>query len=163
MNASYGADRLRYGMRWELVRRSVVPLRTAFWTWSLLVAATLAYGAIWSVQHGGGDWRVFVAAGSSTGTRALVDPPDAWRIFVYLPATAWFFAAFARLPIGLSFVLDAVAMLACAAAAGAVAARTYGLDARSACTAFVLWPPVVYAAAIIGQNAPAGLLYQLQG
>ena len=158
MNAWYGDERLRYGMRWELVRRSVAPLRTAFWTWSLLVAATLAFGGIWSVQHGCGDWRVFVAAGSSVWTRALVDPPDAWRIFVYLPATAWIFAPFARMPLALSFVLDAIAMLACAAIAGAVAARTYGLSRRAACAAFVLWPPVMYAAAIIGQNAPAGLL-----
>jgi Glycosyltransferase family 87 len=158
MRAYYGDERMRHGMRRAAVRRCVAPLRTAFWTWSVLVALAIGAGAVWAVQHGCGDWRVFVAAGSLAGTRALVEPPDAWRIFVYPPALAWAFAPFAGMPLPVSFVVNAVLMLACAAAAGAVAARVYGLNVLKACAAFVLWPPVMYAAAIIGQNAPFGLL-----
>jgi hypothetical protein len=134
------------------------PLRLVFWGWSAAVALAMASAAVWSVRHGAGDWRVFVAAGSLAGTHALIAPPEAWQIFVYLPGAAWAFVPFARLPLALSFAVDAVLMLACAAAAGAVAARTYGLARAAGSGLFVLWPPVVYAAAIIGQNAPFGLL-----
>jgi len=133
-------------------------LRLIFWGWSGAVALAMASAAGWSIRHGAGDWRVFVAAGSLAGTHALIDPPEAWQIFVYLPGAAWAFVPFARLPLPVSFVLDAAFMLACAAAAGVVAARTYGLSRTLGIGAFVLWPPVVYAAAIIGQNAPFGLL-----
>jgi hypothetical protein len=129
-----------------------------FWGWSGAVALAMASAAGWSIAHGAGDWRVFVAAGSLAGTHALVDPPEAWQIFVYLPGAAWAFVPLARLPLAASFVIDAVFMLACAAAAGAVAARTYGLSRALAVGSYVLWAPVVYAAAIIGQNAPFGLL-----
>ena len=134
------------------------PLRLVFWAWSVAVALAMASAAVWSVHHGAGDWRVFVAAGSLAGTHALIAPPDAWQIFVYVPGAAWAFVPFARLPLSVSFFIDAVLMLACAAAAGAVAARTYGLSRAAGCGLFVLWAPVVYAAAIIGQNAPFGLL-----
>ncbi len=134
------------------------PLRLVFWGWSAAVALAMASAAVWSVRHGSGDWRVFVAAGSLAGTHALIAPPEAWQIFVYLPGAAWAFVPFARMPLALSFAVDAVLMLACAAAAGAVAARTYGLAQAAGSWLFVLWPPVVYAAAIIGQNAPLGLL-----
>jgi hypothetical protein len=133
-------------------------LRLVFWGWSGAIALAMASVAGWSIGHGAGDWRVFVAAGSLAGTHALIDPPEAWQIFVYLPGAAWAFVPVARLPLSLSFVIDAVCMLACAAAAGAVAARTYGLSRALGVGSFVLWPPVVYAAAIIGQNAPFGLL-----
>ena len=133
-------------------------LRLVFWGWSGAVALAMASAAGWSIRHGAGDWRVFVAAGSLAGTHALIDPPEAWQIFVYLPGAAWAFVPFARLPLAVSFLIDAACMLACAAAAGAVAARTYGLPRALAVGSFVLWPPVVYAAAIIGQNAPFGLL-----
>ena len=133
-------------------------LRLVFWGWTGAVALAMASAAGWSIRHGAGDWRVFVAAGSLAGTHALIDPPEAWQIFVYLPGAAWAFVPFARLPLPVSFVVDAGFMLACAAAAGAVAARTYGLPRALAVGSFVLWPPVVYAAAIIGQNAPFGLL-----
>jgi hypothetical protein len=133
-------------------------LRLVFWGWSGAVALAIASAAVWSIRHGAGDWRVFVAAGSLAGTHALIDPPEAWQIFVYLPGTAWAFVPFARLPLAVSFIVDAVCMLACAAAAGVIAARTYGLPRSLAVGSFVLWPPVVYAAAIIGQNAPFGLL-----
>jgi hypothetical protein len=134
------------------------PLRLVFWGWSAAVALAMASALGWSIRHGAGDWRVFAAAGSLAGTHALIAPPQAWQIFVYLPGAAWALVPFARLPLAVSFCIDAALMLACAAAAGAVAARTYGLSPTSCSWLYVLWPPVVYAAAIIGQNAPFGLL-----
>jgi len=133
-------------------------LRLVFWGWSGAVALAMASAAGWSIRHGAGDWRVFAAAGSLAGTHALIDPPEAWQIFVYLPGAAWAFVPVARMPLAVSFVINAVCMLACAVAAGAVAARTYGLSRALGIGVFVLWAPVVYAAAIIGQNAPFGLL-----
>src|SRR5947209_1852521 len=133
-------------------------LRLVFWGWSGAVALAIASAAGWSVRHGAGDWRVVAAAGSLAGTHALVDPPEAWQIFAYLPGAGWALVPFTRLPLAVSFSANAVCMLACAAAAGAVAARAYGLPRVLAVGSFVLWPPVVYAVAIIGQNAPLGLL-----
>ena len=133
-------------------------LRFVFWGWSGAVALAMASAAGWSIRHGAGDWRVFVAAGSLAGTHEIINPPEAWQIFLYLPGAAWAFVPSAHVPLAVSFVADAIFMLACAAAAGAVASRTYGLSRTLGVGAFVLWPPVVYAAAIIGQNAPFGLL-----
>jgi hypothetical protein len=133
-------------------------LRFLFWAWSAAVALALASAAGWSVRHGAGDWRVFASAGALAGTHALIAPPDAWQIFVYLPGAAYAFVPFARLPLAVSFVLDGALMLACAAVAGTVAARLYGQARGVGIGLYVLWPPVVYAAAIIGQNSPLGLL-----
>ena len=133
-------------------------LRLVFWAWSVAVALALASAAVWSVRHGAGDWRVFASAGALAGTHALIAPPDAWQIFVYLPGAAYAFVPFARMPLAVSFCADGVLMLACAAAAGALAARTYRLARAVGVGLYVLWPPVVYAAAIIGQNSPFGLL-----
>lgn len=140
------------------MRGRIAPLQLVFWGWSVAVALMLASAGVWSVRHGSGDWRVFVAAGSLAGTPALLDPPEAWQIFVYLPGAAWAFVPLARLPLPVSFFIDGVLMLGCAGIAGAVAARTYGLSRVTGSGLFLLWPPVVYAAAIIGQNAPFGLL-----
>ena len=92
-------------------------LRLVFWGWSGAVALAIASAAGWSVRHGAGDWRVFAAAGSLAGTHALVDPPEAWQIFAYLPGAAWALVPFTRLPLAVSFSANAVCMLACAAAA----------------------------------------------
>jgi Glycosyltransferase family 87 len=137
---------------------NVSRLRLLLWAWSGAVAVAIASAGVWSVRHGGGDWRVFVSAGSLAGTRALLDPPEAWQAFFYLPGAAWALVPFARIPLALSFALDAVLMLACAAAAGLVAARTFRARPAEIAAAFALWPPVVYAAAVCGQNAPLGLL-----
>jgi glycosyl transferase family 87 len=139
-------------------RVQALPLRSFLAVWSVSVAAAIAACSAWSIAHGAGDWRVFVAAGSLAGTPALLDPPEAWQSFFYLPGAAWALVPFARLPLGLSFGLNAAIMLACAAAAGAMASRTYALPRTTAVATFALWSPVVYAAAIIGQNAPLGLL-----
>ena len=133
-------------------------LRALLLGWSAAVAALIASGSVWSIAHGGGDWRVFVAAGSLAGSRALLDPPQAWQSFVYVPGAAWALVPFAQLPLAVSFALNAAFMLACAAAAGVVAARTYALLRTTTVAMYALWSPVVYAAAIIGQNAPFGVL-----
>jgi hypothetical protein len=135
-----------------------VNLRPLLWVWSLGLAAAIACAIPWSIGHGGGDWRVFVAAGSLAGTTALLHPPEAWQSFFYLPGAAWPLVPFSHLPLAVSFTTNAVLMLGCAAAAGIVAARTYGLPRLTAIGTFASWSPVVYAAAIIGQNAPMGLL-----
>lgn len=134
------------------------PLRVVLFVWLASTAAVIASGIVWSVRNGGGDWRVFVAAGSLGGSRALLDPPEAWQSFFYLPAAAWALAPLAHLSLAVSFAANAVLMLACAAGAGVLAARTYALPRGTAVAMFALWSPVVYAAAIIGQNAPLGLL-----
>jgi hypothetical protein len=139
-------------------RVQALPLRAFLLLWSASVGVVIAACSGWSIAHGGGDWRVFVAAGSLAGTPALLDPPEAWQAFFYLPGAAWVLVPFARLPLALSFALNAAFMLTCAAAAGVVAARTYALPRTTAVATFALWSPVVYAAAIIGQNAPFGLL-----
>ena len=153
-----GGVHARYGVLRHTVRRRVAPLRMVFWGLSAIVGLAIASEAVWSIAHGGGDWRVFVAAGSAVGTHALVEPSEAWRIFLYPPAAAWPLALFAHVPLAESFVLNALLMLACAAVAGAVASRLYGLGNVAGPAAYVLWTPVVYASAIIGQNAPLGLL-----
>ena len=63
--------------------------RFVFWGWSVAVALVVASGSIWSVAHGAGDWRVFVSAGTRVGTHALIEPPEAWQVFLYLPGAAW--------------------------------------------------------------------------
>jgi hypothetical protein len=133
-------------------------LRPVLWAWSGAFAVLVLSAVPWSIAHGGGDWHVFVAAGSRAGTRALLDPPQAWQVFFYLPGAAWALVPFAALSLAASFALNVVLMLGCAAAAGLVAARTYALPRAAAVATFVLWVPVVYGAAIIGQNAPLGLL-----
>jgi Glycosyltransferase family 87 len=133
-------------------------MRALWWTWSIALAGALLCAVPWAIRHGGGDWRVFAAAGSLAGTPALLHPPEAWESFFYLPGAAWVLVPFARLPLAVSFIANAVLMLACAVAAGFVAAKTYALPRATAVGMFALWSPVVYAAAVIGQNAPFGLL-----
>ena len=139
-------------------RHRVDPLRALFWFWTVGLAGLIASAASWSIRNGAGDWRVFAAAGARAGTPQLLTPPEAWQSFFYLPGAAWALAPFAHLSVATSFLLNAVVMLACAAVAGLIAARTYGLDRATAVAMYALWSPVVYAAAIIGQNAPFGLL-----
>lgn len=133
-------------------------LRALLWIWSGALAGALLCAVPWAIQHGGGDWRVFAAAGSLAGTPALLHPPEAWQSFFYLPGAAWMLVPFAHLPLAISFVVNAALMLACASAAGLVAAKTYALARPTVVGMFALWSPVVYAAAVIGQNAPFGLL-----
>jgi hypothetical protein len=142
----------------DLSSRRTAPAQTLLWAWSGALAVLIASAGAWSVRNGAGDWHVVASAGARVGTPQLQSPPEAWQSFFYLPGAAWALAPFAQLPLATSFLLNAVLMLACAAAAGLIAARTNGLDRTTAVGMYALWSPVVYAAAIIGQNAPFGLL-----
>jgi hypothetical protein len=147
-----------YARDQNLDRRGTAALRALFWFWTVGLAALIASAASWSIRNGAGDWRVFAAAGARAGTPELLTPPEAWQSFFYLPGAAWVLAPFAHLPLATSFLLNGALMVFCAAVAGLIAARTYGLDRVTAVGLYALWSPVVYSAAIIGQNAPAGLL-----
>jgi hypothetical protein len=136
-------------------------MRTLFWTCAVAFALAIAAGGFWSIHNGYGDWHPMLAAWQRIGTRALTDPLERWQIFVYLPATAYLFAPFESLSMNVGFVANAVVMMLCAVLAGLLAARVYGLTTRMAIGLFVTWPPAVYAAAILGQNASFGLLLSM--
>jgi hypothetical protein len=142
----------------ESSTRQTALLQTVLWGWTISLAVLIASAAGWSIRNGAGDWRVFAAAGARVGTPELLNPPEAWQSFFYLPGVAWALAPFAHVPLTTSFLLNAFLMLACAAVAGVIAARTYGLDRATAVALYAFWSPVIYAVAIIGQNAPFGLL-----
>lgn len=136
-------------------------LRTLFWTWAIAFALAIAAGGFWSIHHGYGDWHPMLAAWQRVGTRGLADPPQRWQIFAYLPATAYLFAPFQSFSMNVGFVANAVVMMLCAVLAGLLSARVYALPTPTAIGLFVTWPPAVYAAAILGQNASFGLLLSM--
>jgi Glycosyltransferase family 87 len=113
------------------------------------------------------DWVDFYVAGSTVGTRALLDPAAraTWgaahgiptAAFAYLPGFAWVLAPAAHLSIGWGFALNAVLMAAAAMVAARVAARVYSLDTGQATFMTIGWAPVT-AAIVTGQNSPLGLL-----
>ncbi len=113
------------------------------------------------------DWGALWAAGATAGGPDLVDAGlhTAWQqahgiseaFFAYPPAAAWLFWPFARLPLDVSFWVQAVLMIACIAAAGFVAARVYGLTPELAVLAALAWAPST-ASIVTGQNAPFALL-----
>jgi hypothetical protein len=113
------------------------------------------------MQHGFGDWHPLADALRRAGTPALLDPPERWQIFPYLPAAAYLFAPLAALPLSAGFVANAFLMMLCAGLAGLVAARVFALPRAATIALFVTWPPVVYSAAIVGQNAAFGLLLSM--
>lgn len=114
-----------------------------------------------------GDWSAFWAAGSTVGTSALLDPQvhAAWMsahhlkatIFPYLPGAAWFLLPVKALTLGPGYAVNFAVMVAATAAAGSVAARTYGVQRGIAILAVFAWAPLV-AAIATGQNSPVGLL-----
>ena len=113
------------------------------------------------------DWGAIWAAGATAGGPDLVDAGRhvAWQaahgvsqaFFAYPPAAAWLFWPFARLPVDVSFWLQAALMVACIAGAGLVAARVYGLTPGVAVLAALAWAPST-ASVVTGQNAPFALL-----
>jgi hypothetical protein len=113
------------------------------------------------------DWPAFWSAGATVGTADLVpaEAHIAWQRARDLPAafwpypagTAWLFAPLAAMPLGASFVVWGAVMLACAAAAGVVGARTFGLDRTVGILAVLAFAPVT-ASIVIGQNGPLGVL-----
>ena len=113
------------------------------------------------------DWAAVWAAGSTVGGPNLVDagrhvawqqahdlPPAFWA---YPPAAAWLFWPFAQLPLDVSFWVQAALMVCCLAAAGAFAARVFGLTPELAILASLAWAPST-ASIVTGQNAPLALL-----
>lgn len=133
-------------------------LHASFWASAIALALAFAAGGGWAIQHGYGDWHVMSDASTRLGTRFLIDPSERWQIFAYLPATAYLFAPLALLPMRVGFVANGLLMVLCAAAAGLIAARVFGLHRLAGIALCVTWPPVVYASAIMGQNASLGLL-----
>lgn len=136
-------------------------LDTLFWTCATAFALAVAAGGIWALHHGYGDWHPMSDAWARAGTRALLNPPERWQIFAYLPATAYLLAPLASLPLSAGFVANALVMTLCAGLAGLLAARVFAVPRIAAIGLFLTWPPVVYAAAIMGQNASFGLLLSM--
>lgn len=117
--------------------------------------------------YGYHDWPDFWSAGHVVGTPDLVSAERllAWQAahglpqiyFPYPPATAFALAPFAALRLDVSFWVHAALMLACAAAAGAVGARGFGLPRAVGVLSTLAWAPITGAVAI-GQNTPFALL-----
>ncbi len=117
--------------------------------------------------YGFQDWPDFWSAGRVVGTPDLVDAARlmAWQAahdlpkiyFPYPPAAAYLLWPFAQLGLDVSFWVHSLLMLACAVAAGWVAAAMYGLPRAVAILAVLAWAPVT-GAILIGQNTPFALL-----
>jgi hypothetical protein len=150
--------------------RADSPLRIAWprlrlWAIGLfLIGLAPVVGAFAYAFH---DWPAFWSAGATVGTPDLV-PPEAhlaWQAAHGLPqafwpypaGTAWLFAPLAALPIGISFVVWGVGMVACALGAGAIAGPVFDLDRKVGVLAVLAFAPVT-ASIVIGQNGPLGLL-----
>ncbi len=113
------------------------------------------------------DWSAIWAAGATVGGTDLVDAGRhvAWQeahqlpaaFWAYPPASAWLFWPLAQLPIDISFWVETGLMVLCLAAAGALAARVYGLTPELAILASLAWAPST-ASIVTGQNAPFALL-----
>jgi len=99
------------------------------------------------------DWPGFVGAGTEVGTRQLLAANGG---FMYAPAFAYFFIPAKVVPIGLSYALDVVLMLALTLVMSRLAGRLYGLSTAVAALAAFAWGPLA-AAINFGQNAPLAL------
>jgi hypothetical protein len=116
------------------------------------------------------DWGVIWSGGATVGGPDLVDATRhaEWQVahgilasfWKYPPATAWLLWPFARLPVDVSYWLQAVLMLGCIVAAGRLAARIYGLTPELGILAALAWGPCT-ASVATGQNAPFALLLAL--
>ena len=129
--------------------------RLRLWAGALAVAGIAA--AVSSSRAAVLDLHVFLLAGRAVGTPGLVHPVDPAQTFPYLPAAALPFAALAHLPWAATFWIYTIAMLACAAAAGVVAAHAYGFVRMTGVALTLAWFPVMQAI-YIGQNTAFGLL-----
>jgi Glycosyltransferase family 87 len=129
--------------------------RLQLWAGALAVSGVAA--AVSSSRAPVLDLHVFLLAGRSVGTAALVHPAHLAQTFPYLPAAALPFAVLAHAPPGTSFWINTTVMLACAVVAGVVASRAYGLARRTGVALTLAWFPVMEAL-YIGQNTALGLL-----
>jgi hypothetical protein len=116
------------------------------------------------------DWGVIWSAGVHAGTRDLVDITrhGNWQIahglppafFSYPPAVAYLIWPFARLPVDVSYWIQAALMLGCIVASGRLAASIFGLSPAVGILAALAWAPNT-ASVATGQNAPLALLLAL--
>lgn len=135
-----------------------------------LIAAACLMQVRFVVAQGFGDWSAFWAAGSTVGTRDLLDPHRhaTWQlahhllttIFPYLPAYAWFLLPARPLSLAAGYALNFALMLLATLAAAAIAARIYKFSFGVSAALSLSWAPTI-AAMATGQNAPLGLLLEL--
>jgi hypothetical protein len=100
------------------------------------------------------DWPGFVGAATEVGTRHLLAANGG---FMYAPAFAYFFVPAEFVPIGVSYTVAVVLMLALTLVMSWLAGRLYGLTTAVAALAAFAWGPLA-AAINFGQNAPLALL-----
>jgi hypothetical protein len=139
--------------------------RARAWAIALVLIGLAPIGG--SIANAFHDWPAFWSAGATVGTPDLLDPARhlAWQVahglpeafFPYPPGTAWLYAPFAALPLGVGFALNGFLMLAAAAGAGVVLARTFGVSDATGALATLAFAPVT-ASVVLGQNGPLGLL-----
>jgi hypothetical protein len=135
--------------------------------WGVGLFAMGSVAIIAAPLHHWHDWTAIWSAGATVGGPDLVDAGRhvAWQqahglpgaFWAYPPASAWLFWPFAQLPLDVSFWVETLLMVACLAAAGAIAARVYGLTPELAILASLAWAPST-ASIVTGQNAPFALL-----
>ncbi|TAM85510.1 DUF2029 domain-containing protein [bacterium] len=141
--------------------------RLVAWGITLMIVGLVPLRIVLGPPHVLADWLTFYTAGKLAGTHALVDPrlflafqhAHGFRtdIFPYPPAFAYIYVPLSRLPVLLSFVVNAVVMLGCAFSAGAIGARLFALPKPLAILASLAWTPIGVSITI-GQNAPLGVL-----
>ncbi len=78
-------------------------------------------------------------------------------MFPYPPGTAWWFAPVGGLPLALGYALNGLVMLGCAAGAGVLLGRTFGVTDRAAVLATLAFAPLT-GSIVLGQNGPLGLV-----
>jgi hypothetical protein len=152
----------------------LVPLRLSTeraWLYGAVLVLFVSVPYIWlpwfhDVAYRG-DFANFWSAGATAGTPILTDRSRlaAWQIahhlmpqtFVYPPPFAWFYWPFSHLsPMAGMFVQD-VCMLALFAAAGVIAARTFGFNPWFSIAAVLGWTPSINSVEV-GQNTGLALL-----
>jgi hypothetical protein len=168
MSVDMSASVPGWPFRTRLGRLSLPPKRVRLWALAIAVIGLVPIDT--ALVNGGSDWNSFWAAGSTVGTRDLVDPARhiAWQAahgvsqvdWPYPPAVAYLFAPFAPLPIWLGFVIHAAIMLGLVALAGFLAARVFDLSPEVGLLIAFAWAPST-AGAVMGQNAPLAVVLAL--
>ncbi len=121
-------------------------------------------------SNGWADWPSFWSAGGTVGTSSLMDSHlhmawqtargllgDPWR---YPPAFAYVYWPASFLPIGVSFAVNAMVMLALVALTGWLLSRIFDLPENMMVRLAFAWTPVL-AAVDMGQNAPLSVVLAL--
>jgi hypothetical protein len=132
------------------------PERFRLWSSALIFIGAVQVVVAW--RRGLSDWYPFAQAGLHAGTPLLLHPPEQIDTWAYPPGTAWLFVPFAHLPAPFDYGVYELLLLACAVAAGLVAARIFALQRATAVAMVLAWGPVTSGALVIGQTSPLGLL-----